>query len=314
MTGDSTARYMFPNLIGLFSGWKCLEVRRSDAPVTDDVTPLTKHTDGSNVTLAPRIDVSRYFITPNMPNEMIQSSPLRASIEVSRQFQCVLNKETVHIEYISMTRLIHDNGLMIVKHNISKGTLDAANKMEFLLKYYFPYHGFPDLWLFKLPFRHEAWWTPDRSKLAIDARYMMQVLGLYLPRTSRLLFLSDSRECTDKLPAHILASWSAVQKETRQTTRQTTFHAYNQIFYEVFGELRDRLPNLYAFLDEMRLSCSMMCDFHRDAGHYVDAYYTSISRYAMESVCASPWSPHEKQWYKLSIKRDITNNTTFGEC
>ena len=107
---------------------------------------------------------------------------------MSRTFRCVSQTDrTVYIEYIATTRLLHDLDIMIKQHSW-KGTgsrIDASNKLEYLLKYYFPYHGFPDLWLFKIPFRDELWWSSVDS-INRDIAYTIKMIGLYLPSWSRL--------------------------------------------------------------------------------------------------------------------------------
>ena len=276
MTGDSTARLMTDSLLGLFSDlMRCKEVRNNA------ITP-----DG-NIT-----DDKKYFLTPEIPDDMFYSysdSGVTSGERpgVARTFRCVSQTErTVYVEYISTTRLLHDIDILIKKHSL-KGTgsrFDASHKLEYLLKYYFTYHGFPDLWLFKLPFRHELWWSTE-EKIHIDIAYTIKLIGLYLPSWSTLLFLADSRECTKMLPHYINETWKA---NTVLELRNERLHLFNQIFYEVFHTLSNHFPNMYAFLDDMRLSCAMVCDFNKDGGHYTDAYYRSLSRYIFESICPVP--------------------------
>ena len=265
LTGDSTAGCMFPNLVNSFNGWKCIEERNSS------------HTE----------DSGEYFLTQSVPKDLFYHSLDTAMhkgvrTDVARTYKCtLLNERTVYLEYISMKRLVHDTTMMIKEHDVTGGKYQytAANKLEFLLRHYFPHQGFPDIWLFKLPFRHELWWTTP-STIRIDIEHMIQLMGLHLPAQSRLVFMADSRECTDTLPAHIKENWATKSK----TLRNPMLHLYNQIFYEVFSELSNRVQNMYAFLDDMRLSCAMVCDFNKDPGHFADVYYARLSKYILESI------------------------------
>ena len=276
VTGDSTARLLSTSLIGLFNDMSCNEVRSNSIKGTGS---------GGNVT-----DDKKYFLTPKIAENLFYSASERGVAlgdrhSVSRTFRCTSRTgRTVYIEYIATTRLLHDLGIMIKKHSLREtgSRFDASNKLEYLLRYYFPYRGFPDLWLFKPPFRHEVWWS-SVEKIDLDIAYTIKLLGRHLPARSRLVFLTDSRECTKMLPYYISEQW---KKKSALELRNGKLHLYNQLFYEAFHELSYRFPNMYAFLDDMRLSCPMVCDFNRDGGHYVKAYYTSLSRYLFESICS----------------------------
>ena len=245
--GDSTARYMFTNLVALFKNWSCTTDRWSDPPG-----------NGQEDT---------YLLVPGIERNVIKRQP-QSLMEVSRTVRCRTDttNHSVVLEYIAMRRFL-DTGIMTKKHDFKTPFVDAPNKLEYLLRYYFPYHGFPDLWLFKLPFRNEIWWRTS-NEMFVHVEYTLQLLRLYLPTRTKLIFLSDSRECERNIPAKIMQEW---HRKSTKITRNTQLHQANQVFYKTFSELARHLPGMYAFLDDMRLSCSMMCDFHRDGAHFVDS-------------------------------------------
>ena len=255
LTGDSTARCMFPTFMAFFEGWKCTKIKTMQEP------------GGIGI---------GYFMVPGVPMNNIFST--FTSVDHSWMYKCVSEEmRIVYLEYISMTRLV-DIGLLLKKQLHVPPYNEATHKLEYLLRYYLPYYGFPDLWLFKFPFRHETWTRPT-SKTYIDIQYTLQQLKLYVPRTSKLIFLVDSRDCAPQ-------EYKEWRNKGLNVSRNYMLHFANQAFYDIFSDMTYSLPNMYAFLDDMRLSCSMMCDHHRDGIHYTDAYYSILSRYVLESVCA----------------------------
>ena len=70
--------------------------------------------------------------------------------------------------------------------------------MEYLLRYYFPFHGFPDLWIYKPNFRHEIHVTTV-AELMVDYDYLFELFNLHLPREVKMLFIGDTRECRPEL-------------------------------------------------------------------------------------------------------------------
>ena len=272
LTGDSTARYMHPNMVRLFAGWKCTRPRLS---LDSRRRGLKIYNSSSEV---------QYFSVPKVPPEMLhaQTCGFGGLTCYSWESMCTTAPNlTVYIEYISVTRIV-DLTLTVKKHNITAPFREASDKLEYILKYYLPHRGYPDIWLYKLPFRHEIWWSSSKH-IRVDLAYALELLALYKPNSTRLVFLPDSRECSRKYSANLKKLWS---KTGSKTSRNVALHNYNQIFSDAFRGLVDKFTNTYAFLDDMRLTCDMVCAFHRDAGHYTDPYYSSISRYFIESTCA----------------------------
>ena len=226
LTGDSTARYMFPTFMAFFEGWNCTQIKTMKGPAGIGV---------------------KYFMVPGVSLDNIIST--FTIVDNAWMFQCVSEeRRTVYLEYISMTRLI-DIGLLLKKQLHIPPYIEAAHKLDYLLRYYIPYYGFPDVWLFKFPFRHETWTRPTNNTY-IDIQYTLQVLKLYVPRTSKLIFLVDSRGCAP----HEYKEW---RNKGLNVSRNYMLHYANQAFYDIFSDMTESLPNMYAFLDDMRLSCSM---------------------------------------------------------
>ena len=217
-----------------------------------------------------------YFTVPYVPP--ICRAYERCITDSSTMTKCTLGTFSVYLEYISLTRII-DVSIHIKRHCIVG--LEALSKPEYVLKYYFPHHGFPGLWIHRTPFRHEIMWLNSTEEMSLDISYALQLFRLFLPSTTSLVIETDSRECElhkekDKIMKFAFPN----------STRNEMLHAFNQVFNDVFGAMTSSLPNMYGFLDDMRLSCSMMCDYHRDGAHYNDQYYTEINRYVLELFCA----------------------------
>ena len=291
-TGDSTARQFHLNMVRLlFPVWTCNVVRQAGDNETDRLA---------------------HFAVPGIPKELLHVTRCKGLICHNWYMECHLNesKTILNLEYIAMPRVV-DISLTINKHHLDQDDFhEASNKLEYLLKYYFPHHGFPDIWLYKAPLRHEAWWSSERE-LAIDLSYVLQLLRLYVPRTTKIIFLSDSRECVHRFPVELRLNYESLWR----APRNWKIHQHNQVLYHVLSE-NDRLligdfntnmlkhsnhtgerkinerstsslydvSNMYAFLDDMKLSCPMVCDYHEDAGHYKDVYYQRLNKYILESV------------------------------
>ena len=255
MTGDSTMRYRYGCLVGLFADWTCREIKHAEAETTEQL---------------------EYFTVPDVPPTFLAYEYFVT--DRGNMTKCTLGTFSVYLEYISLICII--DGSIRIKRPCRLG-LEASSKQEYLLKYYFPHHGFPDLWIYRTPFRHEIMWRNSTEEISIDISYALQLFRLYLPPTTSLVIETDSREC------HLSEEREQTWKLTfPNSTRNEMLHAFNQAFYDVFGAMTSFLPNMYGFLDDMRLSCSMMCDYHRDGAHYNDQYYTEINRYVLELFCA----------------------------
>ncbi|KAK2158272.1 hypothetical protein LSH36_174g09047 [Paralvinella palmiformis] len=77
--------------------------------------------------------------------------------------------------------------------------LNANNKLEYLLKYYLPYNGFPDMWIFSPPFHHEFMYR-NVANLKVDINYIINIMNLFVPIGTNIIFMADARKCNDNLP------------------------------------------------------------------------------------------------------------------
>ena len=257
LTGDSTMRIRYESLVGMFTNWTCGQLKEA----------------GPN-----RAQQLEYFTVPGLPPGNLQYD--YGGTDRGNITKCSLGRFSVYLEYISLTRVV-DLSIRIKKQ--STLGLDALSKLEYLLKYYFPHHGWPDLWIYRLPFRHEILFLNCTKEMSLYIAYLLQLLHLCLPPTTTMVFETDSRMC--QLPDDIrLQTWN---QAFPNSTNNEMLHLFNQAFYDVFGAMTSLLPNAYGFLDDMRLTCSMMCDYQlHDGSHYNEQYYTEINRYALELFCA----------------------------
>ena len=164
LTGDSTSRYMFESLIKVFpKNWSCTVIKS---------VWYTK-------------DQIKYLLVPGVPPDMLINQYF--GVDKAQLAKCIVGNNIVYLEYISMTRLVN-LGISIKKVNAVPPFLDATNKLEYLLKYYFPHNGFPDLWIYRMPFRHEIWWKITVERISMDLTFIIKLLGMHLPQTTTVAF------------------------------------------------------------------------------------------------------------------------------
>ena len=71
--------------------------------------------------------------------------------------------------------------------------------LEYLMRDYFQFYGFPDLWIISAPFYHEAWkW--NKNEHGQNMKTFKYLISSYLPASTKLINLPDSRECMASMP------------------------------------------------------------------------------------------------------------------
>ena len=220
-----------------------------------------------------------YFVVPEITESMLTT---KKRSKISR---CVLfDNFSIELESISMLHII-DGSLRIEELDNVKGVyyprvFYAQTKLEYLLKYYFPHRGFPDLWIYTLPFHHESWGNTI-DKIRIDLDYMLNMLTVYLPITTTVVFVADARECPDLKPPEVGQDF----KRFWNTSRNERLHDLNQVLYEVLWRKTRHAKNLYGFLDADAISCPIVGSWHLNGGHMVEDWYIKMSRYILEAFC-----------------------------
>jgi hypothetical protein len=222
-----------------------------------------------------------YFIVPNVTEEMIKIVSLR-----NYRVKCPLNDNfNYQLERIAMVHLLDGSlGIQsdnILKENIYKHVLFAETRLEYLLKYYFPHVGFPDIWFYYVTFHHDCWGNRV-DKIKADLSYLFDLMYIYLPTTTTVVFIADARECAERSPPEVAQEFKAFWN----TTRNHCIHEMNQALFEVFWEKAPRSKNFYAFLDAGKIACPIQCTWHKDGAHMIPLFYSKMATYLLESYCA----------------------------
>jgi len=128
------------------------------------------------------------------------------------------------LEYISMLRVIDTTLLINRTAAIRYMALRGNSKMEYLLEHYFPYHGFPDIWIYKPPFRHEIL-ASKFTQITSDYGYMFSLFNMYLPGDVDVLFVGDTRECLPHNSSQrFRKTWNMYPNEKIHMFNQILFH------------------------------------------------------------------------------------------
>jgi hypothetical protein len=222
-----------------------------------------------------------YFMVPGVIQEMIKILPQK-----NKRVQCALYANTSYIlERIAMVHML-DGSLGIESDKILKGKFlnrvyFAETRLEYILKYYFPHVGFPGIWFYYMPFHHECWGNTIQ-KIRADLRYIFDLMSIYVPPTTTIIFISDARECPDLRPPEVAEDFEGFWN----ISRNECIHNMNQVLFEVLREKAPHSKNFYAFLDADKISCPIECTWHQDGAHMVTTFYAKMAAYMLESYCA----------------------------
>ena len=219
----------------------------------------------------------------DVPGKSIDIGKVRSvTIQNSYKYQCaIINSSTITVERLAMYQVV-DASLYIDNTNYApfdKRLMHASTTLEYLLKYYFPYTGFPDIWIYGIPFQHITWGS-SVQRARVDINYLLNMLEVYMPRTTTLILVVNARECrvSSSIENTFIRFWN--------TTRNQRLQEMDQMLYEVLLERIPRLETVYPFLDGDKLSCPVMCSWHENAGHMLGYWYAKMVRYILESFCA----------------------------
>ena len=230
--------------------------------------------------VATSIDNPTYFLVPE-----IENGSMTADTDGSATVLCKITNDTsVVIERIAMKHILDRS--IYIKTTLHKGdfahrAFHAETKIEYLLKYYFPHFGFPDIWMFTLPFHHESWGN-SVDKIRADLVYILKLFGMHLPMSTNVIFIADARECPELRPPQVILDFQAFWDKTRNLN----LHELNQVLFEVIWRRSKHHPNVYGFLDAGKISCPLVCSWHYDGAHMVRIWYDKMVRYILESYCS----------------------------
>ena len=219
-----------------------------------------------------------YFATHDIPAEYLQGtrSIYRGGGDRAREYKCIYVSSSkgwnITVEYISATRLVDTSISMRKELNRS---LVFSSFNEYLFRHYYKDKGYPDALFIWVPFHHMKWFASLR-KLALDVSYLDQLARIYLPTTTQIYWIPDSRECHN--PEWILPNGMGTNQ---------MLYVMNRVLYET---LRPRLLNtsssVYPFLDLGRIVCDVTCVWHQDGAHMTNEFYSVLGRILLQIACS----------------------------
>ena len=200
-----------------------------------------------------------------------------------------------YVEHIPIFNVIESTVKIEERYGPYGGrNLYAESYLEYLLKFYFPYRGFPDLWVFQPPFHHMTWaYSP--KKIRIDLTYLFQMLELHLPSSTDIVFLSDAFECPEQRPAEVAKHF----KRFWNISRNERTHETNQLWYSMLRAQVETRDNYHAFLDASKLSCPLLCRYHTDGAHLNMFWYYQMARYVLDAACSPMWLMRKVYYFQL---------------
>ena len=236
---------------------------------------------------------NRYFVVPEIPQKetVTATCGYNGRTCVSWKYQCKMygsidkkNASTIVIEYISSLHII-DKTLQISSNDgnaIRNKSFVAENKMEFLLKYYLPHTGYPDLWIFKPPFHHETW---NRSIIGMKVQlsFLLSTMKSYVPHSTKVLFMAVARECFEKRPIYLTKRYQAMWN----STKNKRIDQMNLLYYDLIHQMLNDSERWNTFLDASKITCPLVCKWHQDGAHMVDGWYSLMSEYILSTLCHS---------------------------
>ncbi len=218
-----------------------------------------------------------YFATRDFPAEYLQGvrSIYRGAGDRAREYKCIhvssSKRWTIALEYISSTRLV-DTSISMGK--TLDRTLMFSSFNEYLFRHYYKDKGYPDALFIWVPFHHMKWFTSLR-KTALDVRYLDQLARVYLPITTQIYWIPDTRECHNP-------EWIA---PNGMGTNQMLY-VMNRVLYETLRpRFLDASSKVYPFLDLGRIVCDVTCAWHKDAAHMINGVYSILSRILLQLAC-----------------------------
>ncbi|KAK2151906.1 hypothetical protein LSH36_346g00001 [Paralvinella palmiformis] len=194
-------------------------------------------------------------------------------------------EDNVTIEFIAMFRFVDlSMQLSLDEGNATRriGLLSANNKLEYLLKYYLLYKGFPDMWIFSPPFHHESL-HHNLTVLKVDINYLINIMNSFAPVRTKIIFMADARKCNDKLPKHILQT----NKQQMNVSINERIDQMNRLWYAALRPNIYNSKNWNVFLDATKITCPLVCTWHIDGAHYVGVWYKLMSEYILSILCHS---------------------------
>jgi hypothetical protein len=183
----------------------------------------------------------------------------------------------LEVEFIGMPRLW--DGKISYESDLTPAVnytnyKEPSTFQEYLLWYYFPHKGFPDLWIILPPIHYNE--LSVQSAIS-DLQQFVSAFEERVPQSTQLVLLSHLRFCFD--PAN---DWAP---QVFNLDQNEVYHALNQLIYDAFGSLLAS-NRVASFLDLMNVLCPFSCNWNHGAAHYTSDFYSFLIDHVFSLMCA----------------------------
>ena len=263
VSGDSNGNRYFQQLLSLLSA-----IFTCELDTTRGVEDGDKH--------------NQYFKIPDRP--YIWRRPGCPHC-LSQTHHCLdkTSQAKTSLEFVGIVQFIDERVSLRGNGTFPPPFLEAHTFIELLTRHYLQYHGYPDLWIITSPLHHESWFQ-NLEQFQVNFKNFVNVLDHHLPPKTKVLILTDMRECSYRVPRQFHKKWREMWPGKG---RNEIFNAMNQI---IFDTLEDRILRKHSryigFLDLGRILCPFSCMWHEDGGHMQPNVYKLIWDYIFQYVCS----------------------------
>ena len=231
-----------------------------------------------------------FYNVPGIPNNMLRYETCVFSNNgcIGWQHECRINTRSakhppgihnsVSVEYVPMFHILDGTlSLRTTHHDGEKKRLfSAETKLEYLLKFYLKHRGYPDVWIYQVPFQHECW-SVTSEQLKIQLEYILSLFDLFLPNTTHLVILPDHLLC-DSRPNKLF-------RDRFGMTRSAKIHDMNNILVNAIKNRVLRKSNYHVMVDAESVSRPLQCKWQPGDGQHMDVFwYRRMATYILHIV------------------------------
>ena len=231
-----------------------------------------------------------YYNVPGIPNNMLRYEDCVFSnfFCMGWQHECRLNTRSakdpsgihnsVSVEYVPMFHIL--DGTLSLRTNHHEGEtrrlFSAETKLEYLLKFYLKHRGYPDVWIYQVPFHHECW-ALTSEQLKIQLEYVLSLFDLFLPNTTHLVILPDHLLC-EPHPSKLF-------RDRFGATKNAKIHDMNNILINTIQNRVLSKRNYHVMVDAESVSRPLQCKWQtKDGQHMYEFWYKRMATYILHIV------------------------------
>ena len=185
---------------------------------------------------------------------------------------------SVSVEYVPMFHIL--DGTLSLKTTHHEGAnprlFSAETKLEYLLKFYLKHRGYPDVWIYQVPFHHECW-TLTLEQLKIHLDYVLSLFDLFLPKTTHLVILPDHMLCEPQ-PNKLF-------RDRFGMTKNDKLHEMNNILIRTIRSRVLSKRNYHVMLDAESVSRPLQCKWQTGEGQHMHGFwYRRMATYILHII------------------------------